>query len=537
MTDRARRHSKSVGENGNVKHSRLAVIALGVIVSLWSASANAAALEQLVMPGPVIEGHAKWEGDCSKCHSGFVPAEQKALCLDCHEAIRDDVTNGRGLHGQIYRATPEQFCKACHTEHKGRGADIVGFNRDTFDHSRTDFALRGAHTSVNCSACHEAAKTFRDAPSTCVACHRADEPHQGRLGDRCDGCHADNRPWTEVRFDHSKTAFPLLGAHETAACKTCHVDEEWKGISKTCNSCHEGDDVHRGARGTDCGKCHDTRSWSDATFDHLKETGFALVGHHAQLACSACHLDAMARKDPPKECFGCHSADDVHSGRFGTACGDCHNATSWKKEFDHKAETGYALLGAHAPLDCARCHRGALTDQLPNTCEGCHTKDDPHQRRYQTCSDCHSQATWHDVAFDHGFTRFPLIGIHASAACEACHTNLAFTDAPSRCVECHRKRDPHHGAFGLDCDKCHNPNGWNRWQFDHDAQTTYPLTGKHRGLECALCHKAALPNGVTLSRACIGCHRSDDAHDGSFGPDCGRCHTTESFLDSTLWKQ
>lgn len=498
-------------------------------------AALGASLERLVMPGPVIAAHADLENDCSNCHKVFAAGEQTALCLDCHKEIAADVTSKTGMHGLLAKDTPQLVCKDCHTEHKGRDADVVGLVRSAFDHDRTDFPLRGAHAGRDCAACHAAGKPWRDAPSTCVACHGDEQPHQKRLGDDCAGCHSEERKWPDVRFDHSKTSFPLRGAHADVVCASCHVDEVWKGLPKTCVSCHSGDDVHRGSRGTNCASCHNTTKWSGAVFDHLKETGYALVGRHDELVCSACHLDAMAIKKPPKTCVGCHSAEDEHRGRFGNDCGKCHGVKTWKNEYDHLAETGFALQGAHAPLACESCHKGALTDALPKTCIGCHEKDDPHNGRYRACDGCHTVASWHSVAFDHGFTRFPLIGIHASAACEACHTDLEFTGVSQVCGDCHADRDYHHGAFGAQCSTCHNPNGWDRWQFDHDKQTTYPLTGGHQGLECAACHKTAIADKVELSRACVSCHAADDAHEGRFGTDCGRCHTTESFTDTALF--
>ena len=369
----------------------------------------------------------------------------------------------------------------------------------------------------------------------CVACHGEQQPHKKRLGDDCGSCHSEDRRWPDVRFDHSKTDFPLRGAHTDVACAACHVDEVWDGLPSKCVSCHSSDDVHRGSRGSDCGKCHTTTKWSGAAFDHKAETGFALLGRHADLACAACHLDNMAVKKPPKSCVGCHSADDQHRGRFGTDCGDCHGVKTWKNEYDHRAETGYALTGAHEQLTCESCHTGALSDPLPKTCVGCHRDDDPHGGRYDACDSCHSTSTWHAVTFDHGFTNFPLIGIHATAACEACHTDLQFNDVSHQCGDCHADRDYHKGAFGKDCGQCHNPNGWDRWQFDHDRQTNYPLTGAHRGLECGACHKTPMGERITLSQACSACHVADDVHKGQFGIDCGRCHTTESFSDTKLF--
>jgi len=494
----------------------------------------AASLERLVMPGPVIKGHADLENDCSNCHRAFVASEQPALCMDCHKEIRSDVTSLTGFHGRVAKDQPQLLCKNCHTEHKGRDADVVGLDRSAFDHDRTNFPLRGGHVGRDCGACHAQGKPFREASVECVACHGEAQPHMKRLGDKCAGCHSEDRAWPDVRFDHSKTAFDLRGAHVDVVCKSCHVDEVWKGLAKTCVSCHSADDVHRGSRGTNCAACHNTIKWSGVAFDHFKQTGFALLGRHKELVCSACHLDNMAIKKPPKDCNGCHSADDHHHGRFGSKCADCHGESTWKNEFDHFAKTGFALKGAHEPLRCESCHRGALTDKLQKTCIGCHEKDDPHSGRYRACESCHSEVTWHSVAFDHAFTKFPLIGIHASAACESCHSKLDFTGVSQVCGDCHADRDYHKGSFGKACGTCHNPNGWDRWQFDHDTQTTYPLTGGHRDLECAACHKVAIADKVRLSRACISCHAKDDKHDGRFGTDCGRCHTTESFADRRL---
>jgi hypothetical protein len=509
-------------------------ISAGIVAAALAGQVAAATLERLVMPGPVIAGHADLEDDCSNCHKAFVAGEQTALCLDCHTEIATDVTARQGFHGALAKAQGQLVCKTCHTEHKGRDADIVGFNPDAFDHDLTDFPLRGAHGGVDCAACHKAGKPFRDAASTCVACHGEQQPHRQRLGDDCAGCHDEQRRWLDVRFDHSKTEFPLRGAHTDVVCASCHVDEVWDRLPKTCVSCHSGGDVHRGSRGNNCGKCHDPKAWTGAAFDHAAETGFALRGRHATLACSACHLEGMAMQRPPKDCNGCHSADDAHRGRFGTDCGVCHGEKSWKNQFDHLAATGYALLGAHETLTCESCHKSALTDPLPKTCVGCHQDDDPHGGRYRACDTCHTVSSWHAVTFDHGFTNFPLIGIHSSSACEACHTDLDFTGTSQVCVDCHADRDFHKGAFGSDCSLCHNPNGWDRWQFDHDAQTTYPLTGAHAALECAACHKTSRRNEITLSQECAACHAGDDPHDGRFGSDCGRCHTTASFADAAL---
>jgi hypothetical protein len=145
-------------------------IAFGVVAAVVASTAFAASFEKLVMPGPVIQGHADLEGNCSNCHKAFVAGEQTALCLDCHKEIAADVAAHEGFHGALAERQKSQLvCKSCHTEHKGRDADIVGLNPNTFDHNLTDFPLHGAHEGVDCAACHKAGKKFRDAPTQCVA--------------------------------------------------------------------------------------------------------------------------------------------------------------------------------------------------------------------------------------------------------------------------------------------------------------------------------------------------------------------------------
>jgi len=519
---------------------RLGCAALALL--LWSLAASpveAASVERLVMPGPLIEGHAKLEADCANCHVSFERGAQSSRCLDCHKDIAHDVDEKAGFHGRL-AASGSAPCQSCHTDHKGRDAKIVHLSVESFDHDMTRFPLRGGHVGVACSVCHEQGKSsregalpkYRDAPTECAGCHEKDEPHRGRLGDQCQSCH-DVKAWSTVRFDHAKTHFPLTGAHVKVECAACHVNEAWKGIDGSCASCHALDDVHKGTRGDDCARCHDTKRWKVERFDHFAKTGFALDGKHADIDCAACHLKEMARPKPPKTCIGCHSVDDKHAGRNGTDCAHCHTESSWKDvTFDHEREGHFPLRGAHAKIACAACHVGALQDKIPDTCDECHAKDDPHGGTLAQCGRCHSESSWQSVAtFNHDLTEFPLIGQHRTAACESCHASTTFKTVESGCASCHKADDHHKGALGDDCGACHNPNSWTRWEFDHNLQTRFILDGAHRGLGCDACHRPDGPAPSKLSTVCVSCHRKDDTHEGRFGSDCAHCHTTKSFAD------
>lgn len=419
--------------------------------------------EKLVIPGPLIEGHAKLEKDCMSCHEPFSRQSQSRLCLACHKEVASDRKQRQGFHG-MHAVASTKDCRQCHTEHKGREFDIVQLDRETFDHAKTDFVLNGAHAGSTCTACHKPGVKFRAAPSRCIDCHKANDPHKGRLGETCNSCHGE-KDWRTVKpFDHAKTKFALGGAHQQVACATCHAGEHYKGLATTCVSCHRIQDKHAGRNGESCETCHKPDKWTSIQFNHDRATRFPLRGKHAQAKCETCHKGDLYRDKLATACVSCHKQDDAHKGSLGSRCESCHKETGWRTK----------------------------------------------------------------VSFDHDVTRFPLLGKHAVVPCEECHAGADFKAAPRACAACHK--DTHHdGRLTPRCEQCHNPNGWSRWRFDHAAQTRYPLSGAHLGLQCHACHTTKAAQKVSAPTTCVSCHRQDDAHSGSFGPACEQCHVTSSF--------
>ena len=509
--------------------SRLLLWCILVLLPLGS---HAASIESLLMPGPLIKGHAKYEEKCESCHESFSKTSQRQLCMDCHKDVAADIAQKRGFHGRK-AADPGIECKKCHTDHKGRDADIVLLVPENFDHSATDFVLHGHHENVRCTACHTAGKKYREAPKECVSCHRKQDVHKGNLGDKCGECHKSTDWRRGATFDHGKTKFALHYKHEEASCDACHPDGHYKNTPRNCIACHQVNDVHGGRLGKDCAKCHTDKSWKKIDFDHDTQTKFPLRASHRGLACNSCHKSPDNKDKPPKQCNGCHVADDVHKGRNGAACEECHSEKKWSDtKFDHAKASGYRLKGAHAKLECQQCHKGPVHEvALERACKTCHVNDDAHRGKLGTaCERCHNEYGWNkDVVFDHDVTRFPLIGLHATAPCEACHVTTTYRDTKSGCNDCHAKDDKHKGTLGKACGRCHNPNGWGLWQFDHNHDTKFVLDGAHKGLACSACHRST--DGPQQSSSCISCHSRDDAHQGSFGQQCDRCHVTSKWDD------
>ena len=234
------------------------------------------------MPGDVIQGHEELEEDCKNCHVRLRDTTQTKLCLDCHESTAKDISSKRGFHGKFDKARSN--CKACHTEHKGRDANIIWLDKDRFNHDLTNFVLRGKHSQSACSDCHESGDKHRDAKRACVSCHKDDDVHNNKLGKKCHQCHSPEA-WSKKKFDHDKTDFRLTGKHAKASCASCHIENKFKDTPKKCLSCHALKDVHQNRFGSRCGDCHKTSQWDKTSFDHERDTRYALKGKHRKQQC------------------------------------------------------------------------------------------------------------------------------------------------------------------------------------------------------------------------------------------------------------
>lgn len=168
---------------------------------------------------------------------------------------------------------------------------------------------------------------------------------------------------------------------------------------------------------------------------------------------------------------------------FPADCQTCHVGREWQVlrdefSFDHEAETGVALTGAHTTAQCLRCHndRGPVADFAAQGCAGCH--EDIHFGLLgPDCTSCHTEQTWQPVGqvARHNQTRFPLSGIHAAVACFRCHPGAEvgkFVPTTSECVACHADDlarallPPHVGLGWVDnCQRCHIPTDWKQAAF------------------------------------------------------------------------
>ena len=523
----------------------------GLALTLLALGAATPGRAQLISPGKLSAPHAGMEGirSCTQCHVLRKAGVSEPLCLGCHEALAARLAEGKGFHASV----EGQACATCHKEHLGPDFALIRLDTLGFDHTRTGYALEGAHVGVSCRSCHTAgyvvdpavrafkgehgalSRTFLGLSDACEACHEAEQPHEDQFeGTTCSSCH-DTRRWEGAEpFDHARTDYPLTGEHASVACADCHVPVsppgapvtvvKYVGVSHgSCASCHE--DAHEGAMPGRCDGCHTTAGWKSldlrrlrSTFDH-DATGFPLEGRHAAAPCASCHDAANAAPAPgvhlsfetanaaaafprPRadSCLACH--EDEHEGAMSADCAACHTAASWSTvdadrlaaAFDHAA-TGYQLEGSHATADCASCHDAAAAAGLEGIA-------------IRFVAGTESRA-------------FPSPE-GATAACTSCH------------------EDGHGGEFmGMpgkgDCRGCHGQTGWAPTTFDaarHDRDTRFPLDGAHAAVACVDCHQRTGAQATFRIEdvTCAGCHASADPHGTQFaGRACEGCHRTASF--------
>ncbi len=401
-------------------------------------------------------------------------AHTRVACEDCHKANKTDPipTRCEGCHTDVHKGQfAPKGCDDCHT--------VQSFAMRDFDHSRTNFPLKGKHALNTCESCHGQGRQARYvdlAHADCDDCHQ--DEHLGRFQPTdCKACHVEDGFELQV-FDHDDTTFPHTGKHVGLDCNKCHRDFQWNGIPHgSCVDCHYTKNPHRPVITPEqCAGCHSTEGFEVITFDHAARTTFDLSPQHLEQACTSCHTYIYHFAGLEKSCVNCH-ADDKPAGHYPGECGDCHQSDRWFPgglgDNDH-AITGFALEGAHSLEPCESCHApGRPRGDAQAGCSSCHWQDDPHFGLLSPmCEDCHLQTSWHRTSFRHTATGWPLRGAHRLAACVDCHA-VGYVGTPTDCVRCHENEaspaiPAHQNAAAFQsCDLCHRPYTWDTDGYPH----------------------------------------------------------------------
>jgi hypothetical protein len=262
-------------------------------------------------------------------------------------------------------------CSTCH--------NTITWTTAIFDHSTTGWALAGSHQLapagkvIACTDCHVGNNyTFTAANTDCFACHQTAWQSTTTIGgsvpnhitagfstSMCSTCH-DTVLWSDGKFDHATTGFPLQGPHmlppRTAvtgaigpmvnACTDCHLGGNYTtGYPTTdCYGCHQSYFTNAQNYGanvpnhvaasypTACVACHTTyvtTAWLGAVFNHT----YFRIPHHGSV-CSDCHL--VSTNYATFSCINCHTQPNAH-----------------RPGMQHPAVNGY-VYGA---TTCYNCHK------------------------------------------------------------------------------------------------------------------------------------------------------------------------------------
>jgi hypothetical protein len=230
----------------------------------------------------------------------------------------------------------------------------------------------------------------------------------------------------------------------------------------------------------------------------------------------------------------------------------------------------HAKHGEEAGLECANCHRDALTGDMAGMpsqkqCQLCHKEldaDKPEERRSSAffadgvLKGKRVTAITADVKFSHK--------VHAGDQqldCSRCHGDVATSTAVGpevrvtmkKCTECHAGAPGKAGGWANECDVCHKeiradqkpPSHATDWTREHGRVVRREGGAEpancnvcHTKSACQTCHQTEEPadhtnywrqrgHGVAVAidrDRCATCHKSDS---------CDRCHSDTSPISHT----
>ncbi|MGA9836343.1 MAG: hypothetical protein WBQ26_03410 [Gemmatimonadaceae bacterium] len=413
---------------------------------------------------PVVASSTPVPLDCTSCHPGVhatmsdTGPEASARCTTCHARAHEAIQALFTGQGPDSTLRPDQMylarvgCRSCHTDR------VL---------AATASGPRMAAIVQACTSCH--GPSYRDMlprwdealgwRTQVVASYVSEANAQRRLAERADaraelqsaradmtlvvdGVGLHNVPGADALLRSAVrkvgSAYrdaglpvpppPALGPNPAVVpCAECHYGIEALGATIFGQAFSHADHVVRAD--VACSKCHSSAGPFAAggrQFDpaHGKPKVTAA-------ACSECHHVTSALT-----CATCHSGRDLTS-RADSVILPLHlrptgAPTSREVAFRH---------GAHATVQCARCHTSPAAIATVVACTTCH---EAHHREAADCAGCHgTKLLTSHVAADH-------------LACAQCHARTTLellTGDRTFCLSCHVDQRAHQPA--RECAPCH----------------------------------------------------------------------------------
>ena len=316
---------------------------------------------------------------CDQCHLGNYStlAIQPTDCGNsgCHLTTWQQTNNPTHATGGTAFAAAN--CSTCH--------NTTTWTTAIFDHSTSGWPLTGSHQMAPagkanaCTDCHVNNNyNLTSANTDCYGCHQAawnstptfggNVPNHITAGfptSLCSTCH-DTVVWSDGKFDHTATGFPLQGPHMLPprttvtgavgsmvnACTDCHIGANYTtGYPTTdCYGCHQTYFINAQTYGTNvpnhvtanypttCVSCHTTwvtTAWLGAVFNHT----YFRIPHNGS-SCSDCHINST--NYAIFSCISaCHTGNSPHTNQTNT-------------NSQHGGVSGYTY---NATI-CVNCHKG-----------------------------------------------------------------------------------------------------------------------------------------------------------------------------------
>ncbi len=537
---------------------------------------------------PLTGAHETTE--CAQCHGQGVYTLPQT-CEECHVPGQIAETNFETAEYDHTTHNIINVCEQCHTTTTWEQSifDHLNFTTSGCDQCHLiDFQettepdhIALGYPPSDCEYCHSTTEWDpgifeHQVSSACATCHLTDYqnttnpvhlPEEGYSDENCEECHTSTETWLGASFDHSLTAFPLTGAHETTECAQCHGQGVYT-LPQTCEECHSPGQLASTNYETaeydhtthniinECAQCHTTGAWTESIFDHVNVS---------ETSCEYCHQpEYITSASPPH-----------NNGNIRDQCALCHSSGNWNIDnFPHSVEqTDYQLNGLHLQVQCQNCHLGDQYQGTENTCQssGCHLQDyqtaTPDHQVYgyplDHCTECHVETGWSPDIYSHGLTLL-CQNCHMpdynnatdpqhteaggfSLSCENCHLTVDTWDGAtynhegivSGCFDCHSQdyystTSPNHeqAGYSTECNLCHTSfTDWSEAQIDHSF---YPLSDDHTNVTCNECHSQP-----EFQPSCWSCHETDffDEHTAGESTLCWNCHTTFDWEESTFTHQ
>jgi hypothetical protein len=491
-------------------------------------------------------------------HTGFTTG-----CVNCHGAGKTFLgTPATKVLPANHIPTGTIACEGCHSK-----TDFSTFVIPNASGTAPPSMVHTVVTSIVCSACHEAGKTFVGTPAVKVRpAKKADGTAHVAAGE-CSTCHFNTTSFKGAA-DLPANHIPLPAA-DANNCSLCHTTAgnyslavmNHVNISTNCAQCHayglsfanmapptlkappSGPTGHipsnppNGTSSIACEQCHKATVFTTFSGTIMKHAAVR------SMTCMSCHEIGMqwktntgvrlwvrdgANHHKGQDCggSGCHSTRDKFGARRGVAASASQksgtatpalgagSALGRTAGFNHRRVAGTACTSCHGPTSGL----GKPTAHIATSdnCESCHgtlawlpvTRVDHTQVR-GSCAGCHNSTVARGKGSNH---------IASDNSCATCHTTNAWTPArfdhsavaAHTCVSCHDGLHAtglpvNHVPTSAQCDTCHGTLGWKPAKLDHTTLLS----------NCAKCHNNTIALGVTAThmstqRDCATCHAYAD---------------------------